>query len=54
VLGLGLLTKAYFLTAIPSVLAVLVYGWWKTRVAGRAIAAGLVSALLSGWWYRCV
>jgi 4-amino-4-deoxy-L-arabinose transferase-like glycosyltransferase len=51
VLGLGLLTKAYFLTAIPSVLAVLVYGWWKTRVAGRAIAAVLVSALLSGWWY---
>jgi hypothetical protein len=30
-LGLGLLTKAYFLTAIPAMLAVWVYGAWKAR-----------------------
>jgi 4-amino-4-deoxy-L-arabinose transferase-like glycosyltransferase len=50
-LGLGLLTKAYFLTAIPAVLAVWVYGAWKARDAGRALAAGCLSVLVAGWWY---
>jgi hypothetical protein len=35
-LGLGLLTKAYFLTAVPAVLAVVVYGWWRARGARAA------------------
>jgi hypothetical protein len=48
VLGLGLLTKAYFLTAIPALLAV----WLTRRVRPAAIAraAGL-AVLVSGWWY---
>ena len=50
-LGLGLLAKAYFLTAIPAVLAVLVYCAWKARAAGRALLAVCLSALLAGWWY---
>ena len=50
-LGLGLLTKAYFLTAIPAVLAVSVYGGWKARHAGPAMLTGLIGALLAGWWY---
>jgi 4-amino-4-deoxy-L-arabinose transferase-like glycosyltransferase len=50
-LGLGLLTKAYFLTAIPAMLAVWVYGGWKARRAGRAIGAASIGVLLAGWWY---
>jgi 4-amino-4-deoxy-L-arabinose transferase-like glycosyltransferase len=50
-LGLGLITKAYFLTAIPAVVAVLVYGSWKPRHAGRAVAACLAAAIIAGWWY---
>lgn len=46
VLGLGLLTKAYFLTAIPAVLAV----WWGKRSLRALVALG-VSALVAGWWY---
>ena len=56
VLGLGLLTKAYFLTAIPAVFAVLVYAWWRARggrwaVAARAVLLASISLLLAGWWY---
>ena len=42
-LGLGLLTKAYFLTAAPAVLWLL----WR-RGAFRAAAAPV---LIAGWWY---
>jgi hypothetical protein len=56
VLGLGLLAKAYFLTAIPAVLAVLIYGWLRARgrraaVAARAVLLASISLLVSGWWY---
>ncbi|HEX3746469.1 MAG TPA: hypothetical protein VHW09_21175 [Bryobacteraceae bacterium] len=48
VLGLGLLTKAYFLTAIPAIAVV----WWITRRRAveflRLVAA---AAVLAGWWY---
>jgi hypothetical protein len=49
VLGLGLLTKAYFLAAVPPVLLLLICRFrrtWKPIVASGAIAAAL-----SGWWY---
>jgi len=42
-LGLGLLTKAYFLTAVPPVL------WLLWRRGYLRIA--LVPVLLAGWWY---
>jgi len=45
-LGLGLLTKAYFLTAIP---AVAVLAIWKLR--GRAAVPLACALLLGGWWY---
>ncbi|MCL6543950.1 MAG: glycosyltransferase family 39 protein [Bryobacteraceae bacterium] len=55
-LGAGLLTKAYFLTAIPA-LATL-YGWRLVRRPGRRAAAAAQAAVLFGtagllsfWWY---
>ena len=48
VLGLGLLTKAYFLTAIPAILLVLV--WRRAKVREVSIAAA-IAVVLSGWWY---
>jgi len=41
VLGFGLLTKAYFLTAIPASL-------WNKRLRLRAIGLAI---LIAGWWY---
>jgi 4-amino-4-deoxy-L-arabinose transferase-like glycosyltransferase len=49
VLGLGLLTKAYFLAAVPPVFLLLICRFrrtWKPIVTSAAIAAAL-----SGWWY---
>ena len=43
VLALGLLAKAYFLTAIPPV--------WVGRRFRPRLAAILVSLLVAGWWY---
>jgi 4-amino-4-deoxy-L-arabinose transferase-like glycosyltransferase len=56
VLGLGLLTKAYFLTAIPALLAVLIYRWLQARgkrrdIAMRAALLISIGLLLGGWWY---
>ncbi len=55
-LGLGLLTKAYFLTAIPAF--ALLWLWELRRArAGRAVTAlhGLltaaIAAAMAGWWY---
>jgi 4-amino-4-deoxy-L-arabinose transferase-like glycosyltransferase len=46
VLGLGLLTKAYFLTAVPA----LIVAWWS-RWGKRWRLSLLLAALVSGWWY---
>ena len=46
-LGLGLLAKAYFLTAIPPVALVL---FWKCR-RPRALLVPLVAFGIAGWWY---
>ncbi len=45
VLGLGLLTKAYFLAAIP---ALLVCEWRRVR---RLAAIFGIAAAIAGWWY---
>ncbi len=55
-LGLGLLTKAYFLTAVPAVFAILAWRLIRTHEArvklvcrgSLALAAALA---ISGWWY---
>ncbi len=41
-LGLGLLTKVYFLTAVPAAAARMRRRWWVLL---------LVSAAVAGWWY---
>jgi 4-amino-4-deoxy-L-arabinose transferase-like glycosyltransferase len=56
VLGLGLLTKAYFLLAMPAFLMVAGHSAYRCRgERGRILfnaAAGIVgAALLSSWWY---
>jgi hypothetical protein len=56
ILGAGLLTKAYFLTALPAL--AIVHGWrlWRGR-GGRARIAiefgvtMLIAGLIAGWWY---
>lgn len=47
VLGLGLLAKAYVLTALPPVAALLL---WKCR-RPRALLVPLLAFAISGWWY---
>jgi 4-amino-4-deoxy-L-arabinose transferase-like glycosyltransferase len=47
VLGAGLLAKAYFLTALPPVAALLL---WKCR-RPRALLVPTVACAVSGWWY---
>ena len=51
VLGLGLITKAYFLTAIPMMLTVWVYGAWKRRAFSGAVRASVIGTLIAAWWY---
>jgi len=49
-LGLGLLTKAYFLTAVPAVL--MLSKPWKSRehTSSATVLFG-IAGILSGWWY---
>lgn len=49
VLGLGLLTKAYFLTAVPPVLLLLLYKYRHAAVTGLTTSAFTVA--IAGWWY---
>jgi len=56
VLGAGLLTKAFFVTAVPAML--LLFAWAAFRNRGRRLAvtanaalALFVAAAASGWWY---
>lgn len=53
VLGLGLLTKAWFLAAIPAI--VLLYCWMPTRARTRGLlpllSTGAIAVAISGWWY---
>lgn len=50
VLGLGLLAKAYFLTAVPA-LAVLSIQEFRRARGSRIIFAGFVAVAIAGWWY---
>jgi len=54
VLGLGLLTKAWFLTAVPAVVLLFIWLGRGRRVAGAVRAGALalaIAAAISGWWY---
>ena len=64
-LGMGLLTKAYFLTAVPAVLMLTAIGFWTARDAGtgkramsaiavRCGAALAVTLVIAGGWYARV
>ena len=55
-LGLGLLTKAYFLTAVPAL--VMLWGWllWRRPNERRTwllhgLAAAAPAVAIAGWWY---
>lgn len=49
ILGLGLLTKAYFLTAVPAVLLLLIYRY--RRAWAPTVTACAVTVAIAGWWY---
>jgi hypothetical protein len=56
VLGLGLLAKAYFLTAIPALALLFARELWRAPGRRRAVVfCGLMAAseslLIAGWWY---
>jgi hypothetical protein len=56
VLGLALLTKAYFLILIPSVFAVCGWMWLRDRARRPAVARQFAiiigfTVLIAGWWY---
>lgn len=54
-LGLGLLTKAYFLTAVPALAVVLLLAWFsgrsRQRLIAHAVVIGVLAVVISGWWY---
>lgn len=55
-LGLGLLTKAYFLTALPPLLLLFAYDFRQARRPPAAVFRGALivasaSVLMAGWWY---
>ncbi len=53
-LALGLVTKTYFITAVPALAAIAVYDSVKRRSSNailRMAAVLIVALLVSGWWY---
>jgi hypothetical protein len=55
-LGLGLLTKAYFLTALPAVVVILAWCLWRWPQQWKRLTlhSGVMIAIVSGmagWWY---
>jgi hypothetical protein len=53
-LGLGLLTKAFFLPISAGVGVLLLVRWWARRTPqalGQAVLAGAVALAIGGWWY---
>ncbi len=55
-LGAGLLTKAYFLAAIPPVILLIAYDLWSARTKirpalTRALLAFSCALAISAWWY---
>ncbi len=49
ILGLGLLTKAYFLTAVPAVVLLLIYKYRKAWTYSLTPCA--IALAIAGWWY---
>ncbi len=54
-LGLGLLTKAYFLTAVPVIFLMCIWKAWRTGeyrqwIHSMCLTYG-AAVLISGWWY---
>ena len=54
--GLGLLAKAYFLTALPAIALILAVKFWRAPYQRRWIACHLLliagtATIISGWWY---
>jgi 4-amino-4-deoxy-L-arabinose transferase-like glycosyltransferase len=57
ILGLGLLTKAYFLAALPALALTYAWRWWRwpgerRKIVLHGAVASAVAVLLAGWWYR--
>ncbi len=55
-LGLGLLTKAYFLTTGPALALIFAWAAWRQRrFRAKTVLSGILAAstalVLSGWWY---
>ncbi len=50
-LGAGLLTKAYFLTAVPALAVAYAWKSRRRRAAADAAIAFLTAGAVSGWWY---
>ncbi len=54
-LGLGLLTKAYFLTAIPALAIVYLWRFWQTEGKRALLCHSMLTfgsaSLIAGWWY---
>ncbi len=50
-LGVGLLTKAYFLTAVPALILIALARPRRLRALVDAAAALAVAGAMSGWWY---
>jgi 4-amino-4-deoxy-L-arabinose transferase-like glycosyltransferase len=51
-LGAGLLTKAYFLSALPGVAVLLAHEVWRgQKKLPPALLAGAASVAVAGWWY---
>lgn len=54
-LGLGLLTKAYFLTAVPAIGVLYIWRIWTAKqrriVLQNAVLTFGMAALIGGWWY---
>jgi 4-amino-4-deoxy-L-arabinose transferase-like glycosyltransferase len=50
--GLGLLTKGFFLTAVPLMIVLLVWAMWKCGLPRRFAASSMaLAAATPGWWY---
>jgi len=54
VLGLGLLTKAFFLPISAAIGTLLAARWWRDRSLDKArdmLAVAAIASLIGGWWY---
>jgi 4-amino-4-deoxy-L-arabinose transferase-like glycosyltransferase len=54
-LGLGLITKVYFLTAVPALAILYFWRFWRTKkkfaILYQAVVTFGCALLIAGWWY---